>query len=285
VTRAGRQTPSRGGRQIGPAAPTPVATSSPGEPSPDAPPTFTSLDPRSGRVVTPGPAVALAGSDGVRRSCLGVCTGRWEWGRVRIIPVGLSALLVELSDPAYVPALVAELERRRAGGELSEVDDVVPGETTVLIDGLADPGDLAHRLAAWRPESVRLPDGPLVEVPVRYDGADLAEVARHWRVPEEEVGRIHSAPEYRVAFCGFVPGFGYLTGLPRRYHLPRRPVPRTRVPAGAVAVGGGYAGIYPRESPGGWHLIGSTDLVLFDPERDPVALLTPGTRVRFRVMR
>ncbi|ROT28243.1 allophanate hydrolase subunit 1 [Micromonospora sp. HM5-17] len=203
---------------------------------------------------------------------------------MRFVPVGLRALLVEVPDPAYVPALVAELDRRRAAGELSDVDDVVPGEVTVLIDGPADPAGLARRLAAWRPESVRPPDGPLVEVPVRYDGADLAEVARLWRVSEEEVGRIHSAPEYRVAFCGFAPGFGYLTGLPERYHLPRRPVPRTRVPAGSVAVAGGYAGIYPRESPGGWHLLGATDLVLFDPDRDPVALLTPGTRVRFRAV-
>ncbi|MBE1491235.1 KipI family sensor histidine kinase inhibitor [Plantactinospora soyae] len=201
---------------------------------------------------------------------------------VRIIPVGLRALLVELPEPAHTHALVAELDRRRERGELPGVEDVVPGELTVLVDGLDDPAGLAAQLTAWRPTSVRPPDGPLVEVPVRYDGADLAEVARAWQVPEEEVGRIHSAPEYRVAFCGFAPGFGYLTGLPERYHLPRRAVPRTRVPAGSVALAGGYAGIYPRDSPGGWQLLGRTDLVLFDPDRDPVALLTPGTRVRFR---
>ncbi|MEO3819708.1 5-oxoprolinase subunit PxpB [Plantactinospora sp. B24E8] len=202
--------------------------------------------------------------------------------RVRIIPVGLRALLVELPTPAHVQALVADLERRRTDGALTGVDDVVPGELTVLVDGVADPADLAGRLAAWRPASVRPPDGPLVEIPVRYDGADVADVARLWQVPEEEVGRIHSTPEYRVAFCGFAPGFGYLTGLPEHYHLPRRPVPRTRVPAGSVAVAGGYAGIYPRDSPGGWQLLGRTDVVLFDPDRDPVALLTPGVRVRFR---
>ncbi|MEE6263857.1 5-oxoprolinase subunit PxpB [Plantactinospora sonchi] len=201
---------------------------------------------------------------------------------MRIIPVGLRALLVELPTPAHVQALAADLDRRRADGELPEVDDVVPGELTLLVDGVADPADLAGRLAAWRPVSVRPPDGPLVEIPVRYDGADLADVARLWQVPEEEVGRIHSTPEYRVAFCGFAPGFGYLTGLPERYHLPRRRVPRTRVPAGSVALAGGYAGIYPRESPGGWQLLGRTDVVLFDPDRDPVALLTPGARVRFR---
>ncbi|MGX7672728.1 5-oxoprolinase subunit PxpB [Plantactinospora sp. DSM 117369] len=201
---------------------------------------------------------------------------------MRIIPVGLRALLVEVTEPAHTAALVAELHRRRDRGELAGVQDVVPGELTVLVDGLDDPAELAGRLAGWQPASARPPDGPLVEVPVRYDGADLAEVARHWQVTEAEVGRIHSAPEYRVAFCGFAPGFGYLTGLPERYHLPRRAVPRTRVPAGSVALAGGYAGIYPRDSPGGWQLLGSTDLVLFDPDRDPVALLTPGARVRFR---
>ncbi|AVT41148.1 5-oxoprolinase subunit PxpB [Plantactinospora sp. BB1] len=201
---------------------------------------------------------------------------------MRIIPVGLRALLVELTEPAQTAALVAQLHRWRDRGELGGVQDVVPGELTVLVDGLDDPAELTQRLAGWRPGTARPPGGPLVEIPVRYDGADLAEVARHWGVAEQEVGRIHSAPEYRVAFCGFAPGFGYLTGLPERYHLPRRSVPRTRVPAGSVALAGGYAGIYPRDSPGGWQLLGSTDLVLFDPDRDPVALLTPGTRVRFR---
>lgn len=203
---------------------------------------------------------------------------------MRIIPVGLRALLVELPEPAHTHALMAELGRRRACGELPGVEDVVPGELTVLVDGLDDPAQLARQLAAWRPTPARPPDGPLVEVPVRYDGADLAEVARLWQVAEDEVGPIHSAPEYRVAFCGFAPGFGYLTGLPERYHLPRRAVPRTRVPAGSLAMAGGYAGIYPRNMPGGWQLLGHTDLVLFDPDRHPIALLTPGARVRFRAI-
>ncbi|WP_422769727.1 5-oxoprolinase subunit PxpB [Plantactinospora sp. WMMC1484] len=202
--------------------------------------------------------------------------------QLRILTVGRCALLVELAEPVHVAALVAELHRWRERGELPGVEEVVPGDVTVLVDGLERPAELARRLAGWRPAAARWPEGPLVEVPVRYDGADLAEVARHWQVTEEEVGRVHSAWEYRVAFCGFAPGFGYLTGLPERYHLPRRATPRTRVPAGSVALAGGYAGIYPRSSPGGWQLIGRTDLVLFDPDRDPVALLTPGTRVRFR---
>jgi len=100
-------------------------------------------------------------------------------------------------------------------------------------------------------------------------------------VPAREVARVHAGTEFRVAFCGFAPGFGYLTGLPARCDVPRRPTPRTAVPAGSVALAGPYTGVYPRSSPGGWQLIGTTDLVLWDPARVPAALLSPGARVRF----
>lgn len=106
-------------------------------------------------------------------------------------------------------------------------------------------------------------------------------MAGHWGVAEGEVARIHAGTEFRVAFCGFAPGFGYLTGLPARYDVPRRDTPRTAVPAGSVALAGPYTGVYPRSSPGGWQLIGSTDAVLWDHARVPAALLSPGTRVRF----
>ncbi|GAA3308229.1 hypothetical protein GCM10020295_69690 [Streptomyces cinereospinus] len=121
----------------------------------------------------------------------------------------------------------------------------------------------------------------MVELPVRYDGPDLADVAALWGVSEPEVARIHAGTEFRVAFCGFAPGFGYLTGLPPHCHVPRRATPRTAVPAGSVALAGPYTGVYPHASPGGWQLIGSTDAVLWDPARVPAALLSPGTRVRF----
>jgi KipI family sensor histidine kinase inhibitor len=97
----------------------------------------------------------------------------------------------------------------------------------------------------------------------------------------EDVVAAHTGQTWRVAFAGFAPGFGYLVGEDDRLHVPRRDEARTRVPAGAVALAGEYAGVYPRTSPGGWQLIGRTDLVLFDPDRDPPALLRPGTRVRF----
>jgi KipI family sensor histidine kinase inhibitor len=121
-----------------------------------------------------------------------------------------------------------------------------------------------------------------VEVPVVYDGADLDGVAAIWRVSRAEAIRRLTARELRVAFCGFAPGFAYLTGLPAAWTVPRLATPRPAVPAGSVALAGPYAGIYPTASPGGWRLVGRTDVNLFDVHRDPPALLTPGTRVRLR---
>ncbi|MFE5894672.1 5-oxoprolinase subunit PxpB [Streptomyces sp. NPDC056468] len=199
---------------------------------------------------------------------------------MRALPVGDDALLVEVASGEEARALHAELLRRRAEGSLS-VREIVPAARTVLLDGLADPVRLASELT-----TSEVPPAPprrreVVELPVRYDGPDLADVAAHWGVSPTEVAHIHADTEFSVAFCGFAPGFGYLTGLPPRYDVPRRATPRTAVPAGAVALAGPYTGVYPRSSPGGWQLIGTTDTVLWDHTRVPAALLSPGTRVRF----
>ncbi|MBZ9642655.1 allophanate hydrolase subunit 1 [Streptomyces sp. PSKA30] len=199
---------------------------------------------------------------------------------MRALPVGEDALLVEVSSGEEAQALHAELLRRRAEGALS-VREIVPAARTVLLDGLADPVRLAAELAAAEVPPVSPRAREVVELPVRYDGPDLADVAARWGVDEQEVARIHAGTEFRVAFCGFAPGFGYLTGLPQRYDVPRRATPRTAVPAGAVALAGPYTGVYPRPSPGGWQLIGTTDTVLWDHARVPAALLSPGTRVHF----
>ncbi|MEU9554188.1 5-oxoprolinase subunit B family protein [Streptomyces fumanus] len=198
-------------------------------------------------------------------------------------PAGRHALLVELPDAEGTAAFHAEVLRRRAAGTLPPVTEIVPGARTVLLDGVPDPEALARRLTDWEIPPVTSDDGDLVDIPVRYDGPDLAEVAALWGVAPREVGARHASVTYRVAFCGFAPGFGYLTGLPPELHVPRRDTPRTRVPAGAVALAGPYSAVYPRATPGGWRLIGTMPDPgpLWDPARERAALLTPGTRVRF----
>ncbi|KUJ65494.1 allophanate hydrolase [Streptomyces albus subsp. albus] len=200
---------------------------------------------------------------------------------VRALPVGEGALLLEVDSAERAEALHAEILRRAAAGELPPVREIVPAARTVLLDGLADPRRLAAELPGWRIPPLTADQGAVVRIPVRYDGPDLAEVAALWGVAPREVAEVHAGVEFRVAFCGFAPGFGYLTGLPDRFHVPRRDTPRTGVPAGAVALAGPYTGVYPRSSPGGWQLIGRTDAVLWEPGRTPAALFTPGTRVRF----
>ncbi|MCW6003216.1 allophanate hydrolase subunit 1 [Micromonospora sp. CPCC 205371] len=199
---------------------------------------------------------------------------------MRVTEAGLAALLIECADGEHVEAWRAELWRRRERGDLSAVE-IVPGARTVLLDGVADPAETARRIAEWPPPAPSgTADGPLVTIPVAYDGSDLPWVAEHWGLSTQgAVDRIASA-ELRVAFCGFSPGFAYLAGLPAEWAVPRLSNPRPKVPAGSVGLAGEYAGIYPTASPGGWRLVGRTDRVLFDVGRDPPALLVPGTRVR-----
>ncbi|MFD5572090.1 5-oxoprolinase subunit B family protein [Streptomyces cadmiisoli] len=199
---------------------------------------------------------------------------------MRVLPVGDRALLVEVSSGDEAQALHAELVRRRAEGSLT-VREIVPAARTVLLDGLDDPVRLASELTATEVPVASPRTGEVVELPVRYDGPDLADVAALWGMSEPEVARVHAGTEFLVAFCGFAPGFGYLTGLPPHLHVPRRTTPRTAVPAGSVALAGPYTGVYPHASPGGWQLIGTTGAVLWDHVRVPAALLSPGTRVRF----
>ncbi|MCQ4041950.1 allophanate hydrolase subunit 1 [Streptantibioticus rubrisoli] len=199
----------------------------------------------------------------------------------RPLLVGAHALLVELPSEEATEAFHTELLRRRAAGQLPPVREIVPGARTVLLDGLAEPEALAEELARTPIPHLPPREGAVVELPVRYDGPDLAEVAALWQVSPDAVPKVLGGIVFRVAFTGFAPGFGYLSGLPGRYHTPRRATPRTSVPAGSVALAGPYAGVYPRSSPGGWQIVGSTDARLWDPAREPAALLTPGAQVRF----
>ena len=205
-------------------------------------------------------------------------------GSVRaVLPYGDRALLVEVSDLAAVAAVSAALERTPLPGQ----QELVPAARTVLVrlDRAPAETDIAQvrRLRTGRPPVA--PDVPAVELPVTFDGPDLADVAE---LTGRSVAALVAAltdVEFTVAFSGFAPGFGYLTGLPEDLHVPRRATPRTRVPAGSVGLAGPFAGAYPRASPGGWQLVGRTDAVLFDVDRDDPALLRPGARVRFREVR
>lgn len=199
-----------------------------------------------------------------------------------MLPAGPAALLVECDDGPAAAALAAEAFRRRETGALV-CTDIVPAARTVLLDGLdGDVSALAAEISDWNCAPLTDDLDRLVEIAVRYDGPDLEQVAERWNVALQEVIARHTGYEHRVQFCGFAPGFAYLTGLPPECAVPRLERPRTSVPAGSVGLADRYTGIYPTSSPGGWQLIGTAlDVVLFDPERRPPALLTPGTRVRF----
>jgi KipI family sensor histidine kinase inhibitor len=195
---------------------------------------------------------------------------------MRVYPYGERALLAELDEPAGVPGT------RDAIAALDGVIEAIAGAATVL--AVVDPAAVDHvREALTRTEAttVARADRESVEVPVVYDGADLADVAADTGLSVDEVVARHSAGSYIVRFCGFSPGFAYLDGLDPRLHVARRSEPRTAVPAGSVAIAGEFTGVYPHVSPGGWRLLGRTDAALWDVRRDPPALLAPGTPVRF----
>ncbi len=197
----------------------------------------------------------------------------------RVMPYGERAVLVETDAPGAVLALLA------AARPLPGVVEVVPAARTVLVrfdPAVTTPAELGRALASTGPASQPGAAPEPVELAVRYDGPDLAEVAAGAGLSVAEVVRRHTAAEYTVAFCGFAPGFAYLTGLDPALRTARLAEPRTSVPAGSIGVAGEFTGAYPRASPGGWRLLGRTDALLWDSARTPPTLLTPGTPVRFR---
>lgn len=193
-------------------------------------------------------------------------------------------MLVEVDDLPAAIALHAALRADPPAG----VVDLVPAARTVLVTFGADTSyqRLVDEVRSRQVGATATSEnGPRVEIAVSYDGADLPEVARRTGLDESEVVRRHQLGDYVVAFGGFSPGFAYLVGGDPELRVPRRDTPRTRVPAGSIALADEFTGVYPREGPGGWQLIGSTDAVLWDLSREPPALLGPGTRVRFAARR
>jgi KipI family sensor histidine kinase inhibitor len=206
-----------------------------------------------------------------------------------VLDYGDHALLLQFDSTAEV---LAWTDAVRAAG-LPGVVDIVPGARTVLVkvDGPQFQSPTRQRLAALHVDRDALAEsvGPQaraadVVIDVVYDGADLDEVARLTGMETGQVVAAHTGTLWRVGFGGFAPGFAYLVGGDERLQVPRRTEPRTKVPAGAVGLAGEFSGVYPRESPGGWQLIGHTDAVLWDVDRDAPALLTPGKWVEFRAV-
>jgi KipI family sensor histidine kinase inhibitor len=167
--------------------------------------------------------------------------------------------------------------------EVPGVVEIVPAESTVVVRCTRERHeDIGHVLDLVVPASTSERSDRPVTIDVVYDGPDIATLAYAAQVSIDDVVRLHATGTYEVAFCGFSPGFGYLRGIDRRLHVPRRDTPRTSVPAGSIGVAAGYTCVYPSPSPGGWYLIGRTTAPMWDAERNPPALLHPGRSVRFR---
>ncbi|MFD3596304.1 allophanate hydrolase subunit 1 [Nocardia sp. NPDC058640] len=211
-----------------------------------------------------------------------------DWN-TRIRPAGDRAMLITLDDPRPVQRLASALRVHAIAG----VEDVLPAAETVLITMHSvnygtqvrrELISLLDRLDQQPPQpdvSRGTVDENIVEIPVRYDGEDLPEVARLLDLSIPEVIASHTGTVWHCAFVGFAPGFGYLTSPDGRLTVPRRARARTAIPPGAVALAAGYSGVYPRGTPGGWQVIGTTDLRMWVVDRDPPALVRAGSSIRF----
>jgi inhibitor of KinA len=215
---------------------------------------------------------------------------------VRIAPMGESAVLVTLGNridaglTARARSVAMAIEEAAGNGQPS-FGRPVAAYASVLVP--FDPASasvaeaeaaVAEIVASADPAESRAGPGRLIEIPVRYggaDGPDLEDVARLHDLRPDDIVAIHAGTEYEAFFLGFAPGFAYLGPLPAPIATPRLSVPRPRAPAGSVAIAGEQTAIYPTEMPGGWRLIGRTDVRPWDVSHDPPALILPGDRVRF----
>jgi KipI family sensor histidine kinase inhibitor len=198
------------------------------------------------------------------------------------------SLMVYLGDAINLEThhRVLKLLRMLEAAPIPGIRNLHPAYDSLLI--VFDPVELPHAyvqhtvsMCIEELDSIALPPPRVVEIPVHYDGPDLAEVAALHQMTAERVIELHSSAEYIVYFVGFVPGFAYLGGLPEALATPRLETPRKRVPKGSVAIGGSHTGVYPFDTPGGWRLIGRTPLEIFDPGSGELSRLRIGDQVRF----
>ncbi len=199
---------------------------------------------------------------------------------MRFLPLNHTNFIVELKDLDETLALLSALQ----AAPLPGINEMIPAACTLMIGfspDITSAEELAGQILKLDLSQPVSRDDKFVEVPVDYNGEDLAEVAEITGLSIQEVIRRHTEREYMVAFCGFAPGFGYLVGGDPALRVPRRKTPRTRIPAGSVALAGNFSGVYPQVSPGGWQLIGATPVKMWDLTRSPPAYFQPGYRVRF----
>ena len=226
---------------------------------------------------------------------------------MEIVPLGDSALIVRVREqfddaPEETLNEVLQTFQQLRSAAIPGVIELAPAYTSVAV--FFDPVDVAKASGTasdifdWLAARIGAATVPkrrgsrrsaprTVEIPVCYDpefAPDLDEVAQHAQISAKEVVELHSAADYRVACIGFVPGFPFMSGLPKKVATPRRDTPRKEIPSGSVGIGGAQTGIYPLRSPGGWNLIGRTPFKLFDPTKNPPVLLRAGDRVRFRAI-
>lgn len=201
--------------------------------------------------------------------------------RLVLRSAGPHALLAEFEDIQQVRDYYAEARSRLAAHQLPAGIELVPAACTLLFDGIDDRAALARDLCTWRPAPVSAREARQLELPTVYDGPDLPDVAELWGMTVAEVVQTHADLVHEVAFIGFAPGFAYISGIPSTLRVPRRSRPRARVATGSVALADQFTGVYPRESPGGWQLVGRTTVRTWNPDSEPAAYFVPGDRVRF----
>ncbi|MGC8466538.1 MAG: 5-oxoprolinase subunit B family protein [Acidimicrobiales bacterium] len=205
----------------------------------------------------------------------------WSTSHLAVRPYGDCGYLIDVAQAPLIPSLFNFLRSDYVQDRRRPIVDVIPAERSILVISTLPAHDIIDIIEAWDPSVEQGAPARIIDIPTRYNGPDLEEVARQWNVDIQAVIDIHVATTFTCSFCGFLPGFAYLTGLPQHYAVRRKATPRTALSAGSVGLAGAYCGIYPRSSPGGWQILGQTEFEPWRIDRDPPGQIMPGDKVRF----